>query len=35
MKIVYIKFIATHDDWNGLESGKKKHKAKGLGLRQI
>ncbi len=21
MKIVYIKFIATHDDWNRLDSG--------------
>ena len=35
MKIVYIKFIATHDDWNRLDSGKAKHKGKGLGLRQI
>ena len=35
MKIAYIKFIATHDDWNRLDSGNKKHKGKSLRLRQI
>jgi len=35
MKIVYIKFIATQDDRNRLDSGKKKHKGKSLGLRQF